>query len=292
MTSNISESFSVQDSMVGKDGNSSPAVSVKMNDLGRAKKWLARATQAWFSIAILGQFIFVYYVAVFYGGNALEGNLEAWNKVLPHGYIPGDTIGNIAVAMHLFLAIVIIVGGALQFIPWIRKNFPVFHRWNGRVYVITAIVLSIGGIHMVVTRGVVGDGSVSITINALLIMLCAGMAWRDAMVRKFKTHRQWAIRLFLVVSGVWFFRIGLMFWLMLNQGPVGFDPKTFTGPFLTFLQYAQYLLPLFIAEIYFRVEASRSAKGHLIMSASMWVFALATGFGIFAATMGMWIPRL
>ena len=46
-------------------------------------------------------------------------------------------------------------------------------------------------------------------------------------------HRRWAIRLFLAVSGVWFFRVGLMFWIGANQGAVGFDPASFTGPALS-----------------------------------------------------------
>ena len=37
------------------------------------------------------------------------------------------------------------------------------------------------------------------------------------------------------MNGVWFFWLGLLLWLMIHQQPVGFDPKTFTGPFLTFL---------------------------------------------------------
>ncbi|MCW9017000.1 MAG: DUF2306 domain-containing protein, partial [Kangiellaceae bacterium] len=251
-----------------------------------------KSVQTWFATAILGQIIFVFYVIAFYGGAGLKGDFEAWNKVLPHGYVPGDTLGNIAVAMHLVLAVTIILGGAIQFIPWIRKHFPKFHRWNGRIYMVTAFVLSIGGIYMVIARGTVGDGGVSISINAGLIMLCAFMAWRLAIKRDFARHREWAIRLFLVVSGVWFFRIYLMFWLMINQGPVGFDPKTFTGPFLTFLQYGQYIIPLLLAQAYFHVQKNSSPAKQFTFSASILVVTLITGVGIFAATMGMWLPRV
>ena len=55
------------------------------------------------------------------------------------------------------------------------------------------------------------------------------------MNHQLKAHREWAIRLFLVVSGVWFFRVFLMLWLTINQGPAGFDIETFQGPALKYI---------------------------------------------------------
>ena len=101
-----------------------------------------------------------------------------------------------------------------------------------------------------------------------------------------------ALRLFLVVSGVWFFRIGLMLWIVVNRGPAGFDPVTFSGPFLTILSFAQYLLPLAVLELYFRAQRSTMAGVHVSMAAGLTVLTLVTAGGIAAATMLMWLPRL
>src|SRR5206468_256528 len=163
--------------------------------------------------------------AVFYGRAAVQGNFAAWNTVMPHGNVPGDTMGNLAVAMHLFLAVMIIAGGAIQLIPRIRHRAPAVHRWNGRIYISAAFAISIIGLYMVWVRGSVGDISqhIAISLNAVLIMLCAAFALRHALARKFVVHRRWALRLFLVMSGVWFFRVGLMLWVFLNGGPAGFD---------------------------------------------------------------------
>ena len=79
-----------------------------------ADKTLNFTARFWFVIAVAGQWMFAYYVAAFYGGAALRGDLPAWNKVMPHGYVPGDTAGNLAIGMHLLLAVVIIVGGPLS----------------------------------------------------------------------------------------------------------------------------------------------------------------------------------
>lgn len=272
--------------------NALPAPSLKLDTL--ADHALHGAAKFWFIVAVIGQWIFAFYVATFYGGSAIQGDFEHWNTVLPKGYVAGETMGNLAVAMHVFLAVIIIVGGPLQIIPQVRTYARTFHQWNGRLYILTAFLISMAGIYMVLTRGTVGGfiGQVSITINGILIMICAAMALRYALIRKFDIHRRWTLRLFLVVSGVWFFRVGLMFWLLVNGGPVGFDPETFQGPFLTFLGFGQYILPLAILELYFYMQKRGSIAGRFTMAAGLLVLALVIGTGIFAATMGMWLPRI
>ncbi len=43
-------------------------------------------------------------------------------------------------------------------------------------------------------------------------MICAAMALHYALARNIDAHKRWALRTFIVVSGVWFFRVGLMLW--------------------------------------------------------------------------------
>ena len=255
---------------------------------------LTRAASSWFVVAVLGQWVFVTYVIGFYFRATWQGHIETWNKVLPHGYVPGDTAGNLVVAVHLAFAVLITVGGSLQVMTGVRRRFPRFHRINGRIYLASAIVMSVGGLIMVWTRGTVGGPAqaVAISINALLILGCAIMTVRHAMGRRLEAHRQWALRLFLVVSGVWFFRIGLMFWIAVNRGPVGFDPETFRGPVLVALAFGQYLVPLAILELYFWAKRSRSLVFRASMAASLFGLTLATAGGIVAAFLFMWLPRL
>jgi uncharacterized membrane protein len=259
-----------------------------------ADRVLNMAARFWFVIAVGGQWMFAYYVAAFYGGAALRGDLQAWNKVMPHGYVPGDLAGNLAIAAHLFLAVVIIVGGPLQLIPQIRRHAPAFHRWNGRVYMPAVFITSLAGLYMIWFRNKGGDfvQYLGITLDAILIMLFAVLALRYAMTGRIQTHRRWALRLFMVVNAVWFFRVGLMFWLVVNQGPAGFDPKTFRGPFLSFWAFADYLLPLAILELYFRTRDRAGATGRFAMAGALFVVTIALGIGIVVATKGMWLPRL
>jgi hypothetical protein len=256
---------------------------------------LRRAAGLWFAVAFVGQWLMVVYIATFYGSSAVAGDFPHWNRLLYHGYIPGDSIGNTALAIHILLAAVITASGTLQLIPQLRARAPSFHRWNGRLYILSAFTTSMVALYLVWIRGgVVGDLSqhLAVSLNAVLILLCAAMALRYAIARDFKTHRRWALRLFLVVSGVWFFRVGLMLSFLVFQGPFGFDPITFQGPFLTFLAFAQTLLPLAILELYLRTQDRAGASGRIAMAAGLFVLTLAMGAGIAGAAMSLWLPTI
>jgi hypothetical protein len=259
-----------------------------------AVRTLRIAAQAWFGVAIAGQCIFLAYVIAFYGAPAMQGNFAAWNKGIPHAYAPGATMSNVAAATHLLMAVVIMLGGPLQLVPQIRRYAPSFHRWNGRLYLLAVFATSLAGLYMVWSRLRPAHffEHVGISVDAVLIMSFAVVAVRYAIARDIRKHQRWALRLFMVVNAGWFFRVILMFWLLINQGPVGFDAKTFTGPFLVFLSFADYLLPLAILEVYFRTRDRGQVRSRFAMAAVLVVLTIATVIGIFAASMVLWLPRM
>jgi len=253
---------------------------------------LKAAARFWFAVTVVGQVVFAFTVASFYGLTALRGDYHKWN--FTNGYIPGFSMGNTAVVMHVASAVIIMLAGAVQLVPQIRNRFPVFHRWNGRIYMLTAVTLSVAGLYMTWFRGSVGDLSVHLasTLGAVLIWLCGGMALRYALARDFKTHRRWALRFFLVVSGSWFFRIGFFLSFLIFKGPFGFDPTTFRGPFLTFMSFAQYLVPLAVLEIYLRAQDRPGALRRMATAGMLFVLTLVMGAGLFAVATAQWVPQL
>jgi hypothetical protein len=259
-----------------------------------ARRALESSARLWFLTAVAGQWMFAAYVAVFYGGAALRGDLAHWNLVLPHGYVEGETFGNAAVAAHLALAFLVLVGGPLQFVAGVRARLPRLHRWSGRVYLVTAMTTALVGLYMLLTRGTIGDLAqhVAICLNAVLIVMFGGFAWIAALSRDFAAHRRWVLRLFLAVGGVWFFRIGFMAWVGFNGAPVGFDPETFTGPFLTILSFAQTLLPLAVLELYLRAQASPHPAARFAVATTLAGLTVAMAFGIFVAANVIWLPRI
>ncbi|UHQ24588.1 DUF2306 domain-containing protein [Lysobacter sp. 5GHs7-4] len=255
---------------------------------------LKASATAWFAVAALGQLLFVAYVLGYYGRAALQGRWQAWNGVFPRGYVEGEPVGNLIVAAHLGVACLIVLAGLLQLMPALRRRWPRLHRWTGRAYLLMVAAMSLGGVAMILGRGSVGDLSqkLAICLNAALMLVCAYQAYRHARARRFDAHRRWALRLFLCVSGVWFFRVGLMLWIVAHQGPAGFDPETFRGPFLTFLAFAQYLLPLSVLELYLRAQHRGGAAARIAATALLATLTLATAAGVGAATLLMWLPRL
>ncbi|GAA0715767.1 DUF2306 domain-containing protein [Aquimarina litoralis] len=260
----------------------------------RSQKMLNISARVWFTIAVLGQWIFAFYVTTFYGTAAIEGNYQKWNEVLPHGYTEGATISNVVVGIHLLFAVIIIIGGPLQFIDKIRMRARSFHRWNGKIYLVTTFIAGFSGIYMILSKGSVTGwiGDISVSFNGILMMIFAVFAWRTALQKNFVSHNRWVLRLFLAVNGVWFFRIGLMLWLFIHGKPVGFDPETFRGPFITFLGFGQYLIPLGILEVYLKVKDRKIPLEQWSMTMVLFISIIATGIGVFAATVGMWLPRL
>lgn len=257
---------------------------------------LKLSAKIWFIIATIGQWIFGVYITLFYGGSTLSGNFEKWNKVLLHGYVEGDFWGNFLVGLHVMFAMVMVIGGPLQFIPQIRNRFKTFHRWLGRIYVFLSIIMAIDGFTMVWTRGTVGGTlqHVSISIQALYIILFAVLTIKFAQKKEFAKHQTWAWRLFMVSNGVWFFRVGLMAWLMIWQAPVGFDVKTFDGPFLWFLAVFTYAIPLslIVFELYLKAEKSPNKGFQWAISSLIFILTLIMTIGIISATMGMWLPHI
>lgn len=249
---------------------------------------------AWFAVAASGQAIFLLYILMLYGVSLFVGDYDAWSRMMPRGLVQGDIAGNAATVAHVLLAAVVTASGALQLVPAIRTRYRGFHRWNGRVYLATVAVASLTGLWMVWNRsqlgGIVQHGAM--TINAVLILVTAALVLRHALARRMEAHRRWALRLFMLASGVWFFRVGLMFWIAVNGGPAGFDPVTFRGPALDILTFLQYLLPLALLEMYFRAKDSNSRVVRLSMAGMLMVMTLAMGLGIGMATFAMWLPNL
>ncbi|MBN4046626.1 DUF2306 domain-containing protein [bacterium AH-315-P15] len=248
----------------------------------------------WWLTAVIGQWIFVFYIIAHYGGVTLAGGLSAWTDLQPpNGYVPGKTIGNIALVTHIVLAVIIHGGGPLQLVPQIRSRFPTFHHWNGRAFMLAAIVASMSGLYMVWVRGTnlgfIDD--ITITITAALIFIFAALALRYAIARDITTHRRWALRLFMVVSAVWFVRLGIYGVIYLSR-VLDIDFRTIAGPVFTIMAFAKFLVPLAILEIYLRAGDSAGARGRFATAALILVATVVTGVGIYAVTTLSWLPRI
>jgi hypothetical protein len=252
--------------------------------------YLVRTGVIWFVILAVGQLAFIAFIGSFYGMSTLRGSYASWNdKGVITGYVPGDSAGNFMFVMHVLLAAIVTLGGLLQLIPKLRASSPVFHRWNGRVYIALSCFLAIGGFWMVWGRGsyLSIPSALSVSINGALILLFSFFTVKFARERRISIHQNWAMRTFMVVSGVWFFRVGLMGWVLINQSPRWMN-DTLSGPADIALSLSSYLIPLFGLEVYLAGKRSRSKYMKIMATTCVVCLTAFMTIGVIGAIFLMW----
>lgn len=243
---------------------------------GSAKFWLAAF--------LLGQFAFFYYLMGFYGVSVATQQLEMWNVFEQFGvtpYVAGDTRGNFAFGSHALGGGIIAISGALQLVPLIRQRFPIFHRWNGRIFLASCVTLTLSGLYLVWIRNeppaVFKD--LITTFNGMLILACSYFVLRRVLDKDIKNHSRWAIRLFLVANGQWFLRVGVMCYMALGN-LIG--EAKFGDPFFVFWDYAAFLAPLAVLQIYFYAKDKGGLFVKGITATLLMVLTLFMAVGILA----------
>ena len=254
---------------------------------------LRRSGLIWFCIAAIGQAAFIWMILAHFGRRTLIGDFAGWNdKPLIKGYVPGDDAGNLMFAVHVLLAAVVTVSGLMQLVPALRRRAPALHRWNGRIFLIIAIIMALGGLWLTWGRETYLSlvSAVAVSVDGVLILIFAAQAWRTAVRRDFGAHQRWAMRAFLAVNGVWFLRVGLMAWAIATGG-LGMN-RTLSGPADVVLQFGAYLIPLALFEAYLRARRSPAPVVKRLTAAGMILAAAVTALGVFGAVAFMWGPYM
>jgi hypothetical protein len=104
---------------------------------------------------------------------------------------------------HVLLALPVIFGAPLQFIPKLRQSKPRVHRWIGRTYVVGASGAAILAIYL----GAISEyeeSRLSIVITGSLWLFFTLAAWKAAIAKNFVAHRAFMIRSYtLALVLVW-----------------------------------------------------------------------------------------
>ena len=254
-------------------------------------QWLYRSAQFWYFVALIGQIAFIVFIVMFYGTRTFGGDFASWNdKPIVVGHVEGDPMGNFMFITHVFGATVISLGGMLQLPPIIRRRAPTLHRWIGRCFMAMALLMATGGIMMTWLRGEVEHlvGAIAITIDGVLIVIFASIAWRLAAAGRIKEHSRWALRTFMVANGVWFLRLMMMGWAI-TTGGWGLDGGLGAPAFVA-MQFACYLVPLLVLELYFAAQESSSAMTKRAVAGVIGVFTIYMALGVVGAQLFMWGP--
>tara|TARA_R110000787_G_scaffold2467_3_gene9813 strand:- start:1452 stop:2276 length:825 start_codon:yes stop_codon:yes gene_type:complete len=266
------------------------AATTRSRPLIDPRKALSFAGALWFVSAAIGQLAFVIHIAAQYYLSTFRGDFERMDEGVIYGFISGDLLGNALFLSHVLLAFWITASGPLQFIPQVRNRFRTFHRWNGRFYLTIALLTSSGALILSYLRPHFGSLALLFvnTADGVLIIAFGCLALRAALKRRFDDHKRWALRLFIVVSGVWFFRLGYGFYFFITAGEMP-GSHNLSGP-ADIAVASTWIVALAGLELY--LSAQRRPSGALKMAAAAMTIAAAGAVLVssyFAAHM-FWLP--
>lgn len=250
--------------------------------------------RGWVAIALIGQWAFAMYILSLYAYPLLVGATAQADDISPtRGFDVSGSLNSIVFFTHIIPAALMAISGLLQLIPKFRARYPKFHRWNGRMFFVLGLSGALTGLYLTWGAGIrfTDFGAMGITINGLLIPIAIFFAWRAIRNKNIMQHERWAVHSFLLVNGVWTFRLYLMGWYLVNQGPNG-NTRTIDGPMDIFFSYACYLLPMIFAELIFWARRKKNAKINLVVIATTSIALVSTLIGIIGAGMMMWGPRI
>jgi len=259
-----------------------------------AEKTLSNIVKFWVGIALLGQWFFAAYILSIYAAPTLFGVTELTYSLSPGQAAKAES--NTAVFIffaHVLPAALMAMSGLFQLFPIIRKKYPKFHRYNGRLFMVLGLSGALTGLYLTWGAGFrFSDlGSLGVTFNGILIPIAIYFAWKAAIEKQFSIHQRFAIHSFILINGVWSFRLYLMGWFVINQGANG-NTRSIDGPADIALSFACYLLPMAIAEIIFWAQRNKNNNIKWFAAVFAAMGAIITTIGVFAAGTMMWLPRI
>ncbi|WP_299950359.1 DUF2306 domain-containing protein [Hyphomonas sp. BRH_c22] len=268
------------------------AATTRSRPLIDPRKALSFAGAVWFVTAAIGQLAFVLYIAAFYYVSTFQGDFARMDSRVIHGFINGDLLGNALFLSHVLLAFWITASGPMQFIPQVRNRFRTFHRWNGRFYLTVALLTSSGALMLTYLRPHFGSPALLFvnTADGVLIIAFGCLALRAALKRRFDDHRRWALRMFIAVSGVWFFRLGYGFYFFITAGEMP-GSHNLSGP-ADIAVASTWIFALAGLEFYLLAQRRRSGAIKLVAAAMAIAAAGAVLVSSYFAAHMFWLPTL
>lgn len=255
---------------------------------------LNHTVKSWVGIALLGQWMFAIYIISVYALPSVIGNTELTLSVSPAtGSEKAKGFDLVIFFAHIVPAALMAMSGLLQLFPYIRRRYPKFHRYNGRMFFVLGVSGALSGLYLTWGAGLrLSDiGALGVTLNGILIPIAVYFAWRTAIKKQFSLHQRFAVHSFLLVNGVWTFRLYLMGWFVINQGANG-NTSALDGPADIALSFACYLLPMIIAELVFWAKRTSIETVKWMITGITAIGTLLTLIGVVAAGMLMWYPRV
>ncbi len=114
----------------------------------------------------------------------------------------------VAFAIHALAGGVVLIAGAAQFNPTLRRRLLPTHRWLGRTYVIGALVASVAAVANAAFFDVSRAAQLSFAVLGAAWFATTAIGWQKIRARDVARHRAWMTRsfflsLFFVSFSIW-----------------------------------------------------------------------------------------
>jgi uncharacterized membrane protein len=119
--------------------------------------------------------------------------------VLPpaNSYDAGFARRPLLTLLHIIAGFIFVVLGPLQFVTKIRTRHINLHRWCGRIYVASALVVGVTALGLGIFVGFGGAvETAAVTVFSLLFLVFLGRALFHIRRLEVPAHREWMIRAF------------------------------------------------------------------------------------------------
>ena len=246
----------------------------------------------WGSMSLWGVWIAIFYT------KAAVSDWNLFNIVFEDMNSPGYGLAFFAIAFHLIGAAYMALAGAFQLVKYIRKTYPVYHRWVGRFYIIASLIASIGGLVFIFAKGSFGGRQADYAFATYgFIFLTSGMlTYYYAKQRDYDTHKLWAWRLYSLSLAGWMYRVDYYWWMVFFGAGDGswLHNHYFQGIVDMWINWAFYVPNLIVVEIVYRwgESATMPSFWSRVLDASYYViFCMSVIFSIHAS-LQLFIPSI
>ncbi len=112
----------------------------------------------------------------------------------------GDQLHYWLLIGHIYTAGIATVTGFAQFWPWLRRRYPVLHRWTGRVYFFGGVFPSMVLAVPVALYSGFGFSNMTALLAVDALWAVTGIAgYRAVRQHRYADHRRWMVRNFAVL---------------------------------------------------------------------------------------------
>lgn len=144
----------------------------------------------------------------------LNDVIPAFGPPQAPGFDAGFARHPLLTLVHIVPGSLFMILGPLQFVRRIRSRYLTVHRWSGRVFVASGIIIGITALMMSFQMAIGGaNETAATTFYALLFLFALGKAFLHIRRREIRPHREWMIRAFAIGLAVATVRpiVGLFF---------------------------------------------------------------------------------